>query len=157
MRVQVEHFAYGAIPSRTSTKRINIMKPKLIMYVYGDITTDARVNRAATALANKYDVCLLSTNFGKDVKDSNYKNILIGNGGIGMRNLLMNSYEAYKIVKHEKPSIVYCHDYYSAILAFMLKSRKYCKHIVYDAHELIIPEPDVRDRRLAFFHFFLRK
>lgn len=154
VRVQVEHFAYGAIPSRTSTKRINIMKPKLIMYVYGDITTDARVNRAATALADKYDVCLLSTNFGKDVKDSNYKNILIGNGGIGMWNLLMNIYEAYKIVRHEKPSIVYCHDYYSAILAFLLKSRKYCKHIVYDAHELIIPEPDVRDRRLAFFQFF---
>ena len=78
-------------------------------------------------------------------------------GELGCGIFLMNIYEAYKIVKHEKPSIVYCHDYYSAILAFMLKSRKYCKHIVYDAHKLIIPEPDVRDRRLAFFHFFLRK
>lgn len=130
------------------------MKKKLIMFVYGDITTDARVNRAATALADKYDVCLLSTNFGKDVKDTVYKNILIGNGGIGLKNLLMNIYEAYKIVKREKPSIVYCHDYYSAILAFMLKSRKYCKHIVYDAHELIIPEKGVKDLRLKFFYFF---
>lgn len=124
------------------------------MYVYGDITTDARVNRAATALADKYDVCLLSTNFGKDVKDTIYKNILIGNGGIGMKNLLLNIYEAYKIVKREKPSIVYCHDYYSAILAFMLKSRKYCKHIVYDAHELIVPEKGVKDNRLRFFYLF---
>lgn len=132
----------------------NNMKPKLIMYVYGDITTDARVNRAATALADKYDVSLLSTNFGKDVKDTIYKNILIGNGGIGMKNLLTNIYEAYKIVKREKPLILYCHDYYSAILAFMLKSRKYCKHIVYDAHELIIPENGVKDSRLRFFYFF---
>lgn len=124
------------------------------MYVYGDITTDARVNRAATALANDFDVTLISTNFGKEVKDTCYKNILVGNGEIGMKNLFKNIYSAYKIVKKEKPEIVYCHDYYSALFAFMLLGKKHCKHIVYDAHELIIPEPGVRDRRLQFFYLF---
>lgn len=126
----------------------------MVIYVYGDITTDARVNRAATALAEDFDVSLISTNFGKDVKDTSYKNVLVGNGGIGMMNLFKNIYSAYKIIKSEKPDIVYCHDYYSSLLAFMLLRRKYCKHIVYDAHELIIPEPGVKDRRLSFFYRF---
>lgn len=124
------------------------------MYVYGDITTDARVNRAATALASDFEVILISTYSGKEVKDSCYKNTLVGNGGIGMKNLFKNIYSAYKIVKSEKPEIVYCHDYYSALLAFLILDKKYCKHIVYDAHELIIPEPCVKDRRLRFFYLF---
>lgn len=124
------------------------------MYVYGDITTDARVNRAANALADRFDVILISTNFGKEVKDDKFKNLLIGNASTGMKNLFQNIYQAYKIIKKENPDLVYCHDYYSSLLAYMLKSKKHCNYIVYDAHELIIPEPDVRDRRLAFFHYF---
>ena len=60
------------------------MKKKLLMYVYGDITTDARVNRAANALADEFDVTVISTNFGKEVKDDKYKNILIGSASTGI-------------------------------------------------------------------------
>ena len=133
------------------------MNPKIVMYVYGDITTDARVNRAALALADKYDVTLISQDSGKVVKDGKYKNILVNEGGSGVVKLFKNIRESYKIIKEEEPEIVYCHDYYSALLAFLLLSRKYCKHIVYDAHELIIPEPGLKDRRQSFFYWFEKR
>lgn len=130
---------------------------KLIMYVYGDITTDARVNRAANALANNFDITLLSTQFGKKVEDGTFKNILIGTNKTGFKNLFTNIYEAYKIIKKAKPEVVYCHDYYSAILAWMLICSNFQGRIIYDAHELIIPEPGISDRRLSFFRWFEKR
>lgn len=133
------------------------MQKKVVMYVYGDITTDARVNRAANALANDFDVCLISTNCGKVIKDNNVKNVLVGNIGTGIKSLFRCIYDAYKVIKEEKPDIVYCHDYYSSLLAYLLLSKRHCKRIIYDAHELIIPEPSVKDYRLSFFRWFERK
>lgn len=126
----------------------------ILMYVYGDIVTDARVNRAACALVGSYDVSLISTNCGKPVKDIEYKNILIGSNGTGIKNLFKNIWGAYKIVKANKPDILYCHDYYSTLLTFLCLNKKYCKKIIYDAHELIIPEPGLKDRRQSFFYWF---
>lgn len=133
------------------------MKKKIVMYVYGDITTDARVNRAASALADSFDVCLVSTNCGKFVADHNVRNNLVGKSGTGIVNLLKNIYAAYRVVKKEHPEIVYCHDYYSSLLAYLLLKRKYCKHIIYDAHELIIPESGIKDYRLSFFRYFEKR
>ena len=127
------------------------------MYVYGDITTDARVNRAANALADEYDVKLISTQCGKMVSNGKFENLLIGTSKTGIVNLFKNLFEAYRIIKHERPDIVYCHDYYSALLAYFLIGRKYCKKIIYDAHELIIPEPNAKDSRLAFFGWFEKR
>lgn len=130
------------------------MRKKIFMYVYGDITTDARVLRSANALAVDYDVTLISTQCGKLVVDNKFKNVLIGTNSTGIINLFKNINEAYRIIKRERPEIVYCHDYYSSILAYFLINRHYCKKIIYDAHELIIPEPNVKDRRLSFFRWF---
>lgn len=127
---------------------------KLLMYVYGDITTDARVNRAACALNRSCDVTLISTNYGKIVNDTDYKNILIGSSGIGIQKLANNIWKTYKMVKANKPDILYCHDYYSSLLAFLCLNRRHCKKIIYDAHELIIPEPGLKDRRQSFFYWF---
>lgn len=124
------------------------------MYVYGDIVTDARVNRAACALTGSYDVSLISTNCGKPVQNVDYQNILIGSTGTGVKKLFENIWGAYKIVKANKPDILYCHDYYSTLLAFLCLNRKYCKKIIYDAHELIIPESGLKDRRQSFFYWF---
>lgn len=130
------------------------MKPKVAMYVYGDIITDARVNRAANALADNFDVTVISTDSGKEVKDDRFRNILLYNSGKGMKKLLKNIIDAFKVIKKEKPEIVYCHDYYSAILAYLLLKTKKCKKIIYDAHELIIPEPGLKDRRQNLFYWF---
>lgn len=127
------------------------------MYVYGDIITDARVNRAACALANNYDVTVISTNSGKQVTDKEFKNHLIGTNATGMKPLFQNIWAAYQFIKQNMPDVVYCHDYYSALLAYLLAGKKYCSKIIYDAHELIIPEEGIKDRRTAFFRWFEKR
>ncbi len=117
-----------------------MQKKKIVMYVYGDITTDARVQRAATALADQYDLLLISNNCGKKIPDTKYRNILVGNSSFNIQNYFTTIYETYKIVKKEKPDLFYGHDYYSSTIVKMLIGRKYCKKIVYDAHELYIPQ-----------------
>lgn len=129
-------------------------KKKMLMYVYNDITTDARVQRAAEALCHDFQLTLVSTQKGKQVKDGNYKNLLVGGKYSGALGIFDTIKSAIHIIRREKPDLVYCHDYYSAILAFILLITHYSGKIVYDAHELIIPEEGHKDRRLRFFYWF---
>ena len=126
---------------------------KMIMYVYGDIQTDARVKRAANALAKNYDLTLLSSDCGVDIKSPDYKNVLLKCQSSGLRGYLQSVREALKIVKTEKPDVFYAHDYYSALLARLLIKRNHCGKIVYDAHELIIPEKSQNDSHLKLFYW----
>ena len=125
------------------------------MYVYGDISTDARVQRAANALADDFDVTLVSTDFGKTIEHPNYK--LIQQKTISKHPLLnywSTVRQTVKLLKQERADIFYAHDYYSAWIAKKMFSRKYCKKIVYDAHELIIPEegkPFTLRQRLFYY------
>ena len=68
-----------------------------------------------------------------------------------------NVRRALKIIKKNKPDIFYAHDYYSALLVFLLQGKRYCKKIIYDAHELIIPEKSIKDYRMRFFYFFEKR
>lgn len=133
------------------------MKRKLIMYVLNDITTDARVQRAATALASDFDVTLISTQKGKQIIDDKYINILVGGRFNGILNIFDSIFSAWKIIHKYQPDIVYCHDYYSAILAFFLIKTNCKAKIVYDAHELMIPETGRKDNRLKFFYWFEKR
>ena len=129
------------------------MKHRMIMYVYNDITTDARVQRAANALADHFDLTLISTQKGKEIQDQKYKNVLVS-GGASKLNLFGSIYAAFRCIRKERPDYVYCHDYYSAVLAYLLLKTKYKGRIIYDAHELIIPEKEYPDRRQSFFYWF---
>lgn len=122
------------------------------MYVYGNIQTDARVKRAAKALAGKYDLILLSSDCGVEVKDDGYRNVLLKCEASGLKGYFQSVWEALKVIKLEKPDIFYAHDYYSALLARLLMGRKHCRKIVYDAHELIIPEEGKNNARMTFFY-----
>lgn len=124
------------------------------MYVYNDITTDARVQRAADALSSDFDLTLISTQKGKRIDDIGYKNILVGGSLHGEFGIMETILSAWRIIKKNRPDVVYCHDYFSAILAFILIHTRYAGKVVYDAHELIIPEKGQKDRRLRFFYWF---
>lgn len=117
------------------------MKLKVLMYVYGDISTDARVQRAANALSNDFDVTLVSTDWGNKIDHTPYKLIqLKTNTQKPFFSYWSTVRQTVRLIKKEKPDILYAHDYYSAWIVKQMLSRKYCKKIIYDAHELIIPE-----------------
>ncbi len=124
------------------------------MYVYGDITTDARVQRAAETLSQENELVLVSVAHQRELIKSNYENRLVRVRHSGLIGLLESIRSAIRIIKDERPDIVYCHDYYSALLAYYLIVVSYPVKIVYDAHELIIPEEGIKDRRLSFFRWF---
>lgn len=133
------------------------MKPRMIMYVYNDITTDARVQRAANALADDFELTLISTQKGKSVIDKGYKNTLVGGYSHGAWGIIETLLASFRIIRKEQPDLVYCHDYYSAILAYLLIKTNYSGKIIYDAHELIIPEDGHTNKRIAFFYWFEKR
>lgn len=112
---------------------------KLLMTVYNDITNDARVLRAAKALASEYEVYLFAVG---TVDIAGVTSIPVDGvekiGGI-------TAYTKYirgilKITKMLHPDIVYGHDIFSAIpLNILRNTRRKCKYI-YDAHELFTIE-----------------
>lgn len=130
---------------------------KLIMYVYNDITTDARVQRAAEALAGDYDLTLISTQKGKTITDKSYRNVLVGGRLKGAMDIFDTIFSSLRFIRKQKPDVVYCHDYYSAILAYLLIKTRFSGKIIYDAHELMIPEKGHKDRRLNFFYWFEKR
>lgn len=116
-------------------------KRKIVMFVYGDITTDARVQRSAKALCDDFEVIVISEDFKKPLpNNSEYRNVLVGKSNGSRLNYFRCVIDAIKIIKDEKPDIVYGHDYYSAAIIRFFLPHKYCKKTVYDAHELYIPE-----------------
>ena len=125
------------------------------MYVYGDISTDARVQRAANALANDYELTLVSTDFGKNIDHPKYNLIQQKtNSKHPLLNYWSTVRQTVKLLKQYRPDVFYAHDYYSAWIAKKMLSKKYCKKIVYDAHELIIPEegkPFTMRQRLFYY------
>ena len=129
---------------------------RIIMFVYGDITTDARVQRAANVVCHNNDLTLVSLKTDHLLEEIKYKQSFVGGKRIGPLGLFGAIVSTIRLIKKYKPEIVYCHDYYSALLAFYLIKTKYSCKIIYDAHELIIPEEGRVDRRLHFFYWFER-
>ena len=132
-------------------------KKKIVMYVYNDITTDARVQRAAEALSGDFDLILISSQKGKTIEDKGYKNIFVGGRISGFREIMTTIFATWRIIREQHPDIVYCHDYYSAILAYILLLTHFQGKICYDAHELIIPEKGRSDKRQEFFYWFEKR
>lgn len=128
-------------------------KKKIIMFVYSDITTDARVQRAAEALCDVFDVVVISKDCNKAVQNSNFKSVLVGNGNVSRLSYVLCVIDAIRIIKKERPSILYGHDYYSSMIVHHFLNRKHCSFLAYDAHELYIPEKGKKiGLRMRFFY-----
>lgn len=126
------------------------------MFVYSDITTDARVQRAAEALSAQYNLTLISTYTRKYYQSNQYKTLFVGGRySSSILDVLSCVYQASKIIKDIRPDIVYCHDYYSSLLARLIISKKYCNSIIYDAHELFVPMDGYKlDLHQRIFYLF---
>ena len=134
---------------------------KVVMFVYGNIVTDARVLRAARALSGGgYAVTVISIFKAKRYESEFFRSVQLHPPKFirsSFAQYILTMHAAYKVVKKEKPDIFYAHDYYSAVLVKKLISRKFCNKIVYDAHELIVPEGKKISARMRFFYRNERK
>lgn len=125
---------------------------KTLMIVYNTLDTDARVRRSAEALTDLGEVKLIGIDV--DCKIDRVDSEVIK---LKSRHNLIRYFEfIYKIKKRIKRidyDLLFANDFYCAELVPWVKRKRNNAHIVYDAHELYIPQKDKPlNRRFDFFY-----
>lgn len=131
---------------------------KILMFVFNDLSKDARVLRSIRAL-DDYDVTVISYG-NSNFKKSGFKNIEIkkNKSKSNMLNYVTYLKESFKYIKEGNFDIIYAHDYYCCILNIFYKIFKKKKYFIYDAHELFIVEKYFKHSiRENLFYFFEKK
>lgn len=127
---------------------------KILVVVFNSLDTDSRVQRASMSLTELGDVEVIGID--KNFYMPNIKSHVIH---LKSRNNFLRYYEFIFKIKREIKSksfdIFYANDFYSAELVQWVKRVKRNVKIVYDAHELYIPEPG-KPLNLRF-NFFYKK
>lgn len=127
----------------------------ILMVVYNDLENDARVLRSAEALGKKHNVKVISLG-SHEIKNEYFTSINIKKKKIpSVIEYLWFVVRTLLISRKLKYDVVYGHDYYSALLLYVLKKFKKGKYYIYDAHELMIPsehkELSFREKIYLFF------
>lgn len=132
-------------------------KKQALMTVLNSLHTDARVQRAALVVSEEYELVLVGVDKGWD--NPQIRQIIIdskcGNS--------IDKYRCYikrvkEIIKDNDFDLFYAHDYYSAALVPWVKRIKPKTKIIYDSHEIIIPEQGKKHSlRDLFFYYFEKK
>lgn len=133
------------------------MKKKAVMAVMNTLHTDARVQRAAAALSETFDLTLIGVE-----KDCGFKPFRQEILHIKQGNSIVRYKDYVKQVKQYLSShefdLFYAHDYFSASVAEWTKRKFPRKVVVYDSHELIFPaEGFSTTLRDSFFRFFEKR
>lgn len=125
---------------------------KTLMIVYNSLATDARVRRSAEALTELGEVKLI----GIDV-DCKYKNVDSEVILLKAKHNVLRYFEfifrAKRRIRKIDFDLFFANDFYCAELVPWIKRRNKNAHIVYDAHELYIPQDGKPlNRRFDFFY-----
>lgn len=140
---------------------MNIKSKKICMFLYGEIGHDGRVQRAAEVLGRVFEVIVFSVDSGKKIKGVSFaiKYISLPNIKFKLFKILRHLVfwlKAYLEVIKFHPSAIYAHDYFTIfpcyIIAYLLKVK-----IIYDSHELIIPDKSKRKYLRNLFWYLLEK
>ena len=125
-------------------------KPAMLMFVYNDLKTDARVQRSLDTLSQSFNITILST--GEAYEHAGIKNVILKSDKAGMRKYFEVLKKAVLYCRNNRFDYLYLHDYYSCLLGLLMhKGHK----TIYDAHELIIGTKKYpADKREKFFGFF---
>lgn len=128
-------------------------KPRMLMFVYNDLTTDARVQRSLNTLKVGFDITILST--GEPYECEGINNVVLNTPQKGIRKYFLIMKQVIAYGKKHKFDYLYLHDYYSCIPGLRLyKNHK----TIYDAHELIIGTKEFpAQNREKFFGYFEKK
>lgn len=131
-------------------------KPKLLMAVYNEIDYDGRVQRAAEALSQTFDVTVFSIDSGLNYVNPHFVSKVVSVPSLktvkGLRYLYFILRFFLTAIRF-RPFILYAHECYLAFPGW-LASRFTNSRLVYDAHELIIPEAEttLKSKREEFFY-----
>lgn len=129
---------------------------RILMFVYNNLSKDARVQRAAKELAKISNLSVVSYG-GNTILTEGYNNVVIR---ISQTTNIRKYFEfVWKLIKfsyeNKNYEIIYAHDFYSALPAIIMKSLNISKKMIYDAHELYVPSnEDKFSMREYFFYFF---
>lgn len=112
---------------------------KAIMVVMNTLNTDARVQRAANALKEQFDLTVIATD--KGTNEVGYNQVLMKTENTtGFLRYLKFCKFVKNYFKKSEFDLFYAHDYYSAGLVGWVHKKFPSVKIVYDAHELCMPE-----------------
>lgn len=130
-----------------------MLMTKILMCVFGNVKNDGRVLRSIQALnLNNGSVSLVSFDVTLFIKNivKHFSYYPKPNRAI---NLLMYSFFILRCIKRTNPEIIYLHDYYLCNAVFWIKLFYPKVKVIYDAHELIIPNGGVYNgKRQKFFY-----
>lgn len=117
-------------------------RKKILMGLYGEIEYDGRVQRSAEALSVAYDVTVVSIDSGHAYSNRAFDSLTVelptGRHSQVPRHLVF-WVRFWKIARREKPDLVYAHDYFMTLSGWVA-ARLTGARLVYDAHELVIPD-----------------
>lgn len=129
---------------------------KAIMVVMNTLNTDARVQRAANALKEQFDLTVIATD--KGTKEVGYYQVLMDTENTsGFSRYLKFCKFVKNYLKKSKFDLFYAHDYYSAGLVGWVHKKFPKAKIVYDAHELCMPEKGRRTSIRDLFYYYHEK
>lgn len=133
-----------------------IMRKRAFMVVMNALHMDARVQRAANALAKEYDLTVVGINHSCDGKD--FAQLVIRDEtNNGILRYIKYQQEVKKVLRKEKIDLFYAHDYFSARLVAWIKKKQPKVKVVYDSHELIIPEKGKPINKRNYFFYIGEK
>jgi len=135
------------------------MKPIILAGVYNPISYDGRVQRACVALseiANVELVCPIGPNPPKGLPFKVHTIPLPKDKGTKLKKHLAFWLAFIRIAMKLKPKLIHAHDYFMAFPGFVA-SWLSGSRLVYDAHELIIPEPGKSMNPRMYFWYLLER
>jgi glycosyltransferase involved in cell wall biosynthesis len=123
---------------------------KILACVFNEIDFDGRVQRAAEALAEIAEVVVFSLDSGNQFRSDKFRSVVVKRAklpGAAVLTHLKAWVSLWLRVIRERPDVVHAHDCFMAFPGWV--AARICgARLVYDAHELVIPEG--RDSELKF-------
>jgi glycosyltransferase involved in cell wall biosynthesis len=113
------------------------------MPVYNPIDYDGRVQRVASALAERFDVRVVSVDSGRPFSHPAFQVRTVRLPPMERGKALLHARFLAALVgeaRQWRPDVVHAHDFFMAFPGW-LAARTVGARLVYDAHELIVPEP----------------
>jgi glycosyltransferase involved in cell wall biosynthesis len=119
-------------------------RARVLMPVYNPVDYDGRVQRAAAALGQRYEVTVLSVDSGRTFAhpDFQVRTVRLPEDGARPGLHLRFLRALLRTAGELRPDVVHAHDFFMAFPGW-LAARTAGARFVYDAHELIFPEPGV--------------